>query len=285
MYAILVVGGGPAGLSAALNGRRRNKQVLLVGKEELSNKLRQAHRVDNYLGLPGITGLALAEKYREHAIDNGVELKNDEILNLSWDDGGDGKVFQGMGKNEIYQARSVILATGTPQKATIPGEAELVGKGVSYCATCDGMFFRGKRVFFLSELVAGEKEANFLADLCDKVYYLPRYKGEYNNLDSRIEIISGRPTEFHGKERLTGVTTSEGSYEVEGVFIERASLPLDRLLPGLQMESDAIKVNRQMATNIPGVFAAGDCTGRPWQIAKAVGEGLVAALAAADYLS
>ena len=281
MYDILVVGGGPAGLSAALNGRRRNKRVVLVGKEESSNKLRQAHRVDNYLGLPEITGLALAEKYKAHAVDNGVEIKNDEILNLSWEDG----VFQGMGKNEIYQARSVILATGTPQKATIRGEEQLVGKGVSYCATCDGMFFRGKKVFFLSELVEGEKEANFLADLCDKVYYLPRYKGEYNNLDSRIEIISGRPIEFHGKERLTGVTTSEGSYEVEGVFIERASLPLERLLPGLQMESDAIKVNRQMAPSIPGVFAAGDCTGRPWQIAKAVGEGLVAALAAVDYLS
>ncbi|HBG15814.1 MAG TPA: hypothetical protein DDW93_03460, partial [Firmicutes bacterium] len=94
-----------------------------------------------------------------------------------------------------------------------------------------------------------------------------------------------RPLRFHGKQKLTGVTTSEGEYEVEGAFIERASLPLERLLPGLQMENEAIKVNRQMMTNIPGVFAAGDCTGKPWQIAKAVGEGLIAALAAVGYLS
>ncbi|HBK67609.1 MAG TPA: hypothetical protein DDZ91_03120 [Firmicutes bacterium] len=281
MYDLLVIGGGPAGLSAAVNGRRRNKQVLLVGKEMLSNKLRQAHRVDNYLGLPGITGADLARKYKEHAIKEGVEIIDDEILNLWLEEG----LFQGMGRNELFQAKAVIIATGTPQKPSISGEEELVGKGVSYCATCDGMFFRDKKVFFLSELVEGEKEANFLADLCEKVYYLPRYKGKYTDLDPRIELISGRPLRFHGKQKLTGVTTSEGEYEVEGAFIERASLPLERLLPGLQMENEAIKVNRQMMTNIPGVFAAGDCTGKPWQIAKAVGEGLIAALAAVGYLS
>ncbi|HBR29961.1 MAG TPA: thioredoxin reductase [Firmicutes bacterium] len=281
MYDLLIIGGGPAGLSAAVNGRRRNKQVLLVGKEAVSNKLRQAHRVDNYLGIPQISGAELAAKYREHAVAEGVELKEDEIQNL-WSEEG---VFQAMGKTELYTAKAVIIATGTPQKASIPGEERLVGKGISYCATCDGMFFRGKKVFFLSELEEGEKEANFLADICAEVYYLPRYKGEYTALDPRITVVSGRPLRFHGEDKLTAVETSAGQYEVEGVFVERASLPLDRLMPGLSLENGFIKVDRQQQTDVPGIFAAGDCTGKPWQIANAVGEGLVAALSAVDYLA
>jgi thioredoxin reductase (NADPH) len=281
MYDLLVIGGGPAGLSAAVNGRRRNKEVLLVGKETVSNKLRQAHRVDNYLGIPQISGAELAAKYREHAVAEGVDLKEDDIQSLWSEDG----VFQVMGKTQLYAAKAVIIATGTPQKASIPGEESLVGKGVSYCATCDGMFFRGKKVFFLSELEEGEKEANFLADICEQVYYLPRYKGEYTALDPRITVVSGRPLRFHGEERLMGVETSADQYEVEGVFIERASLPLDRLMPGLALEKGFIKVDRQQQTNVPGVFAAGDCTGKPWQVANAVGEGLVAALSAVDYLT
>lgn len=280
MYDLLVIGGGPAGFSAAINGRRRNKQVILITKETVSSRLRQAHRVDNYLGMPKISGAEMAERFRRHAAEEGVELREDEILNLWREEGR----FFGMGKNDRYEARAVILATGVPQKASIDGEAGLVGRGVSYCATCDGMFFRKKKVAFISQIPEGEKEANFLADICEKVFYLPQYKGEYN-LDPRIEIISGRPVSINGTERVSGLTTSQGEYEVEGVFIERASLPLDQLFPGLEMKDEAIKVNRIMETNIPGLFAAGDCTGKPWQIAKAAGEGQIAALSAVDYLA
>ena len=140
MYDILIVGGGPAGYSAAINGRRRNNRVALVSKEPVSSRLRQAHRVDNYLGLAEISGAEMAEKFRQHAVREGVEIKEDEILNL-WQEE---EVFYGLGKNEQYKARSVILAIGIPQKATIEGEADFVGRGVSYCATCDGMFFRGQ---------------------------------------------------------------------------------------------------------------------------------------------
>lgn len=280
MYDILIVGGGPAGYSAAINGRRRNKRVALVSKELISSRLRQAHRVDNYLGLTEISGAEMAEKFRQHAVREGVEIKEDEILNL-WQEE---EVFYGLGKNEQYKARSVILAIGIPQKATIEGEADFVGRGVSYCATCDGMFFRGQKVVFVSQLPEGEREANFLADLCEKVFYLPQYKGEYD-LDPRIEVISGKPKKIYGTERVTAFVTSEREYEVGGVFIERAGIPLDRLYPGLEMQGEAIKVTRDMATNVPGIFAAGDCTGRPWQIAKAAGEGQVAALSAVDFLA
>jgi len=243
--------------------------------------LRQAHRVDNYLGFSAISGADLAAGYREHALAEGVEFQEDEIRNFWPEEAG----FQAMGKEQLYAAKTVIIASGTPQKASIPGEERLVGKGVSYCATCDGMFFRGKKVFYLSELEEGEKEANFLADLCDQVYYLPRYKGDYQALDPRIQVVSGRVVRLHGEERVTAVETSAGEYAVDGVFIDRASLPLDSLMPDLELENGFIKVDRQMRTNVPGVFAAGDCTGKPWQIAKAVGEGLVAALSAVDYLA
>lgn len=280
MYDILIIGGGPAGYSAAINGRRRNKEVVLVSKEQMSNRLRQAHRVDNYLGLAEVSGTEMAEKFRLHAVREGVEIREDEILNLWQED----QVFHGLGKNGQYDARSVILAIGVPQKAAIEGEADFVGRGVSYCATCDGMFFRGQKVAFISQLPEGEKEANFLADLCKKVFYLPQYKGDFD-LDPRIEVISGKPKKIYGIERVSGLITSDQEYEVGGVFIERAGIPLDRLYPGLEMREDAIKVSRDMSTNVPGIFAAGDCTGKPWQISKAAGEGQIAALSAVDFLA
>ena len=157
MYDLLVIGGGPAGLSAALNARRRNKRVLLAAKETISSKLRPAGRIENYPGLPGVSGPELAERFREHAVATGVEIRKEDVLNLQR--GKDG--FFVMGKNESYEATAVILATGAPQKASLPGEAELAGRGVSYCATCDGMFFRDRDVMVISQLPAGEEEAAF----------------------------------------------------------------------------------------------------------------------------
>jgi len=280
MYDLLVVGGGPAGLSAALNARRRNKKVLLVAKETISSKLRPAGRIENYPGLPGVSSPELAERFREHAVAAGVEIKKEEVINIQPQESG----FFVMGKNEGFEAAAVILATGAPQKATLPGEVELAGRGVSYCATCDGMFFRGRDVMVISQLPAGEEEAAFLAGICRKVYYLPEYKGEYN-LPPGVELVNGKALRLEGEGQLERVVTTAGEYKVAGVFLERAGLPPEQLYPGLAMADEAIQVDRRMATNIPGLFAAGDCTGRPWQIAKAVGEGQVAALSAVQYLA
>ena len=280
MYDLLVIGGGPAGLSAALNARRRNKRVLLAAKETISSKLRPAGRIENYPGLPGVSGLELAERFREHAVAAGVEILSEEVIGIQPQEGG----FFVIGKKESYEAAAVILATGALQKASLPGETELAGRGVSYCATCDGMFFRDRDVMVISQLPAGEEEATFLAGICRKVYYLPEYEGEYH-LPPGVELVNGKALRLEGEERLERVITTAGEYQVAGVFIERPGLPPEQLCPGLAMADGAIQVDRRMATNIPGLFAAGDCTGRPWQIAKAVGEGQVAALSAVQYLA
>lgn len=279
MYDLLIVGGGPAGLSAAVNGRRWNKRVVLVTKEEMSSRLRQAHRVDNYLGISQISGADLAERFQRHALEEGVEIREDEIINLRLEENS----FYGMGNSDQYEAKAVILATGVPQKASIPGEAKFIGQGVSYCAGCDGMFYKGKTVVMISYIPDGEKKANFLADICKKVYYLPQYRIE-QRVDPKIEIIRARPVEILGEERLLGLKTSQGELTADGIFIERAGLPPEQLYPELAVEGDSIRVSRGMETNIPGLFAAGDCTGKPWQIAKAVGEGQIAVSSAVEYL-
>jgi thioredoxin reductase (NADPH) len=280
MYELLVIGGGPAGLSAAINARRRDKRVLLLAKEAISSKLRPAGRIENYPGLPGVSGPELAERFREHAAAAGAEIRQEEIISVQPGENG----FFVIGKNEGYEAAAVILATGAPQKASLPGETRLAGRGVSYCATCDGMFFRDKDVMVISQLPAGEEEAAFLAGICRKVYYLPEYQGEYR-LPSGVELVRGKALSLEGDAQLERVVTSEGEYRVAGVFLERAGLPPEQLCPGLAMADGAIQVDRRMATNIPGLYAAGDCTGKPWQIAKAVGEGQVAALSAVQYLA
>lgn len=276
---ILVVGGGPAGLSAAVNARRRNKRVGVIGKEVMSSKLWQAHRIENYLGIPGVSGQELANAMRNYAEAEGVELIRDEIQNILFAD----QLFTAMGREGQYMARSVILGIGVVQEAGIAGEERLVGRGVSYCATCDGMFFKGKRVAMISYIPDGEEEARFLAEICGHVVYMPQYNLRQIT-DPRIEVLKAKPLEITGEQKVEGLRTADGVIPVEGVFIERPSVSIARLLPDLKVEDGVIVVDREMCTNLPGVFAAGDCVGKPWQIGKAVGEGQIAALSAVKYL-
>lgn len=279
VYDVAIVGGGPAGLAAALNARRRNKQTVVIGKEELSSKLTQAHKIDNYPGLPLISGTDLALKMREHAKENGAVFIKDEIQNIYADDPGFGLI----GREHQIQAKSIILATGISLGTEIQGETAFIGRGVSYCATCDGMFFKGKPVAMIGYIPEAETELNFLAEVCGTVYYLPLYPNP-GTLDSRITLIKGKPLEVIGEDRVCGLKTTAGEWEVQGIFIERAGRPVDQLLDSLALENEFIITDNTQATNIPGVFAAGDCTGKPWQIARAVGQGQVAALSAVNYL-
>lgn len=276
---LLIVGAGPAGLSAAITARRRNKTVVVAGKEEYSSKLTSAHQVDNYPGLPAVGGRDLAARLRAHARESGAVLKIDEIQSLSPGDG----YYTGYGRHTQYQARAVILAPGVAKNKGIPGEDRLLGKGVSYCATCDGMFFRHQPVAVISYLPAALPEALFLAEICGKVYYLPQYKGAKAN--ERLEIMRAKPLEILGDDRVSGLRTEEGLIEISAVFIEREALPISRLLADLRVTGGFINVDRGQLTNLAGVFAAGDCTGQPWQIARAIGEGQVSALSAVDFLA
>jgi thioredoxin reductase (NADPH) len=281
MYDLAIVGGGPAGLAAAINARRRNKTAVIIGKEDYSSKLMQSHLIDNYPGLPEITGSELAGRLKEHALSGGAEYLRDEVQNIS----GDGSEFTLMGRETLTTAQTVILATGMALKATIQGEAAWLGRGVSYCATCDGMFFKGKKIALIGYIPAAVAEANFLAEICAAVYFLPLFKfDEVEQLDPRITVIEGKPLEISGGGRLETLRTSRTELAVDGVFIERSGRPADQLLSGLAIREGFIVTAADQATNIPGVFAAGDCTGRPWQIARAVGQGQVAALSAVRYL-
>lgn len=277
-FDIAVIGGGPAGLSAALTGRIRNKNIGLFESVDFSKKLQQAHLIDNYLGMPQITGQGLMQQFSAHCLAHKPVLIKEKVLNIY-----PGELFTLVTPDATYQAQAVIMATGVISTLLFEGEKDFLGSGVSYCATCDGMFFKDRDVAVISYMQAGEHEAEYLNELCHAVYYLPQYR-DVGKLSPDIKLISDTPRGVSGQGQVEKLITANGELKVHGVFILRQSDPVDNILPGIELENEVIKVNRHMETNIPGVFAAGDCTGRPWQIAKATGEGLVAVLSAVEYL-
>ncbi|MEN6390668.1 MAG: NAD(P)/FAD-dependent oxidoreductase [Syntrophomonas sp.] len=280
-YDVAVLGCGPAGLSAAINARVRNKRVIVIGADLCSPPLHKAQKIENYLGLPGLSGGELLERFMDHFEIMEIERTTIKASGIMEEAGG----FTVLLGEEVLQARSIIIATGIPYKPTLPREEEMLGKGLGYCATCDGPLYRGKDVLLIGHSDEAEAEARFMAEICNKVYYLPLYKGSRLN-DERIQIINERPAEIIGKDFVEGLKVKDGTvYNIDGLFVLGGETAPDRLIPGLVVEDKHIKVNRQQETNIPGVFAAGDCTGAPYQVAKSVGEGQVAGLGAARYAS
>lgn len=279
LWDLLIVGTGPAGLGAAVNGRIREKSVILLGAEDGSERLARAPEVNNYLGFPGISGKELMQKFYDHALRMGAVIEKGRVDNIY-----PGDEFTVVTRdNQIYRSRTVILAVGIQQVHLFPGEKELLGRGLGYCVTCDGPLYRGKEVAVIGETSEAEEEVNFLAEICSKVHYFPTYRGELH-VDPRIEVHREKPLGVLGERKVDGIALKDGKLPVAGAFIVRKVAPAEQLISGLQIEEGAIVVNRMMETNIPGVFAAGDCTGKPYQIGKAVGEGLTAALSAVSYL-
>ncbi|HEY3424607.1 MAG TPA: NAD(P)/FAD-dependent oxidoreductase [Negativicutes bacterium] len=280
IFDIAVVGGGPAGLSAALTGRIRNKNIVLFEHGDFSQKLQKAHLVDNYLGLPQITGKGLMQQFSAHCLAHEPVLIKEKVMNIF--PGGD--TFTLLTSADTYEARAIILTTGVVSTLLFAGERDFLGRGVSYCATCDGMLYREKDVAVISYTDEGEQEANYLSELCRTVYYLPQYTSPMREMRSNIQIMKTKPRSIEGDVQVESLVTDQEKIKVHGVFIIRHSDPVENVLPGLELDGEVIKVNRDMSTNIPGIFAAGDCTGKPWQIAKATGEGLVAVFSAITYL-
>lgn len=282
IFDIAIVGGGPAGLSAAITGRVRNKKVALFESVGFSPKLQKAHIVDNYPGIPKVTGQGLIQQISAHCLAHEPVLVKEKVTNIY----PAGETFTLLTANETYEAKAIIIATGVSPTGLLEGERNFLGKGVSYCATCDGMLYRGKDVAIVSYTEEGEEEAAFLSEICRKVHYLPQYKGEFAPLRSKVQVLEkNKPQGITGDVHVEKLVTDQGELNVHGIFIIRHSDPVENLLPGLELEGEVIKVKRDLSTNIPGVFAAGDCTGKPWQIAKATGEGLVAVLSAISYLA
>jgi thioredoxin reductase (NADPH) len=279
IFDIAIIGGGPAGLSAALTGRIRNKKVAIFEHLDFSKKLQKAHIVDNYLGMPQVTGQGMMQQFISHTMAHEPTVIKEKVVNVFPGEG----VFTLLTPNDTYEARTVIIATGVVATTLFTGEKEFLGRGVSYCATCDGMMYRGKDVAVISYGEEGEREAEYLKDLCRNVYYLPQYKNS-PQMRSDINVVQDRPQSITGDVVVEKLVMAKEQLAVHGVFIIRDSDPVENILPGLDLEGEVIKVNRDMSTNIPGVFAAGDCTGRPWQISKATGEGLVAVFSAIAYL-
>lgn len=282
VYEVALVGCGPAALSAAINLQIRRKKLLLLGVEFCTPKLHKSPRVDNYLGFPGIKGEDLREAFLDHVAKMGINIMPGRVEAV--EPVGDNFVLQtGEGK---YLARAVIIATGVSRVQPLPGEEEFLGRGLSYCATCDGPLFGDKEVAVLAYSPEGEGEAAFLAEICRRVYYFPLYQGEPAVASERVQVMKGKPGGVRGNGFLTHLELDGGNLlPVDGVFVIRETVPVDQLVPGVATTPQgAIQVDREMVTTVPGIFAAGDCTGGPYQLPKAVGEGVVAALSAVRYL-
>lgn len=278
-YDIAIIGSGPAGLESAINAKIRNKEIIVFGSHELSSKLVKAPKVNNYLGFYNISGKELKAKFQEHIENMGINIVYEKINNVY----AMGEYFALMVNEKTYEAKSIIVATGMEYAKPLKGEEEFLGKGVGYCATCDAPLYKNKVVAIIGYNKESEEEANFVSELVSKLYYVPMYKGEYS-LKSNIEIVKDRPKEITGQETVERLILNERELNVDGVFVLKDSVSPAQLIPGLEMRAEHIKVNRDMSTNIKGCFAAGDCTGKPYQYIKSAGEGQVAALSAVNYL-
>lgn len=258
---VLIIGGGPAGCSAAMTLRLRGENVTILYSGE--GALGRAKRVDNYPGLAQMPGEEMLSAFRRQAEEMGAALRRGvaRYIQRTW------RGFNVLAGEDMIACDAVLLASGVARVNLIPGEEALVGRGVSYCATCDGMLYRGRNVVVLGWTGSAEREADFLRGIGCAVRYYDRPQG--------VEIL--------GEEAVTGVRVNGREEAADAVFLLRPAVAPAALLPGLAMENGSVTVDRQMATNLPGVFAAGDCTGAPYQVAKAVGEGLIAGQSAAKW--
>ncbi len=282
VYDVAIIGTGPAGLAAALTLKAHEKNIVWLGSKKLSDKVELAESVANYPGLIKVSGKEMNEIFRRQIEE--MELSIEEcVVNQIIQNGENYAIMAGP---SFFEAKSVIFATGVAMKDSIKGEASLLGRGVSYCATCDGWLYKGKKIAVISNKKRFEHEVEYLAELAEDVLFLPYYKDvsvQGENVTTSTERVA-EMVETEG--RISKLIMKNGDeISIDGVFCLRDSVSLGTLLPNLEIEEGHIAVNRKQETNLPGCFAAGDCTGRPYQYTKAVGEGNVAAHSVIDYLA
>lgn len=278
-YDIAIIGSGPAGISAALNAKIRKKKFIIFGNNELTPKLAKAHEINNYLGFYRKSGKEIQEEFLNHLKEMDINITEEKINNVY----AMGEYFALMVNEKMYEATTVILATGVQYGKLFAGEERLLGKGVGYCATCDAPLYKGKVVTIVSYNKHEEAEANFIATIASKVYYIPMYDEDVE-VDSSIEIIKDTPIEIIGEDKVNKLKLKKSEIETDGIFILRDSISPGQLVPGLNIVDNHIEVDRLMKTNINGCFGAGDVVGKPYQYIKAAGEGNIAALSAVSYI-
>ena len=279
-YDIAIIGSGPAGLSAAINSKIRNKNIIVFGSKDLSNKMLKAPVVNNYLGFPGATGKELKDSFQKHIDNLKIEIRPERINAIY----SMGDYFVLMVNEKSYEASTIIVATGMEYTRPIKGEEEFLGRGVGYCATCDAPLYKGKTVTIIGYNRDAEEEANYVSELAAKLYYVPLYQGDYG-LAKSIEIVKDKPIEIKGSSTVEKLILKSREIHTDGIFVMKESVSPGQLVPGLKIEDGHIFVNRDLSTNIPGCYAAGDCTGKPYQFMKSAGEGQAAALNVVQYLN
>ena len=280
MYDVAIIGSGPAAISAALTLKLHNKNIIWFGSKKLSPKVEKSEKIANYPGVPMVTGPELNRLYREQIEAMGLEITEQQVTKIS----ASRKGFMVLGGSDIYEAKTVLLATGAVSGKGFPNEAELLGHGVSYCATCDGFLYKGKTIAIYCGSKDFEHEVTYLAEIAAKVYLFTPYTCELTG--ENIVVNPGKLKAICGEKKANGIDLLDGTtLDVDGVFILRPAVAPANLIKGIELSGADIVVDRNMATNKPGCFAAGDCTGRPYQLTKAVGEGNVAAHSIVAYLA
>lgn len=284
LYDVIIIGNGPAGISASLYTKRANLETLIISKG--IGTLEKVENIENYYGLNKTTdGNKLQQIGEEQAKDLGIEIKKEEVMKIEYDTNFIVKTL-----NHNYEAKTVILATGSNRKTlNIKGIKEFEGKGVSYCATCDAFFFRGKDVAVLGSKEYALHEAQELLPIAKTVTMLTNGEELVQKRTEGLEIEERKIREFRGIEKIDEVEFEDNSKKkIDGVFVAvgiASSSDLARKL-GVKIEekTNNIAVNEKMETNMPGLYACGDCTGGILQIAKAVYEGMVAGMSVIKYL-
>lgn len=264
LYDVMVIGGGAAATAAVLTLKNRGKSAAVVCNKPDTSSLWKAESITNYPGLPAMNGEEMSLLFRRQLEESGAALISGRALSVL----PMGDSFGVAVGSDYYMSRAVILAVGITREKLYPGEEAFLGRGVSYCATCDGMLYRGKTVAVVGTGEEAKADADFLESIGCTV----------------LRFFQNAKFEVRGGMKADTLLVGEEEHRVDGVFIIKDTVSVTKLVPGLEYREGGIAVDRRMATSVPGVFAAGDCTGKPFQLAKAAGEGNIAALSACEYL-
>ncbi|MBM3291863.1 FAD-binding protein [Candidatus Bathyarchaeota archaeon] len=299
IWDVIIVGGGPAGLTAGIYTSRHGLKTLLLEGRKIGGRALDAHWIENFPGFPqGLTGPQLMDQFTSQAKKFGVQFKEETVIGINNLDEVHKMVSTRSG---FYQTKSVIIASGVQRKQlTIPGETEFKGRGVSYCAICDGPFFKDKKVAVVGSGNEAFSESLHLADMASKVFLIPGRRGHSLNSEEHLESIKRHNNiemvegvdilEICGEESVTSIKLKGGHLEkldVDGIFILYEHVSTSDIIQdtGVTIDgSGCIMVDNRQQTNIPGIFAAGDCCCAGMQVVTAAGDGGKAALSALRYV-